>query len=199
MTLIPPSRPRLTQKELLTAIKKQFPKFLTTFDFKTNLWLCGIRGYYKQTMGDPNSNDRGIYDDAIFIVSPNIFAAYNANTDPSVYRPSTRVRKGIAVLEPGVWSCYMFDTHNGSVPHPAICQRKGEVTVRRDGGELDTGMFGINIHRGGRVGTSSEGCQTLPPSQWDAFYNAAKAEAIRVYGNAYKKQTLTYVLLNDIW
>jgi len=158
MTHIPPSRPRLTQKELLTAIKKQFPKFLTTFDFKSNLWLCGIRGYYKQTMGDPNSNDRGIYDDAIFIVSPNVFAAYNANTDPSVYRPGTRVRKGIAVLEPGVWPCYMFDTHNGSV-----------------------------------------GCQTLPPAQWDAFYNAAKAEAIRVYGNAYKKQILTYVLLNDIW
>jgi lysozyme len=193
MALIPSNRPQITKEELLRQVAAKFP------DFKPgdNLWFCGVRGYYKKTMGDPSGNDRGIYDDAIFIISPNVFASYNANTDPSVYRKQTRTRKGIAVLQPGVWPVYAFDTHNGSRPHPAICQRRGEVTVKRDGGVLDTGWFGINIHRGGINGTSSEGCQTFPPSQWPAFYAAAKAEVIRLYGQDFAKETFTYVLIEN--
>jgi hypothetical protein len=188
--MIPPSRPRLTQKELFERIHAAFPGFTPPPFF-----LCGDRGYYLDSMGAPGKNDRSIYDDALFLVTPNAFAAFNANTDPSAYRAATSKRKGMAVLQPGIWPCYQFDTHNGSAPHPAICQRKGPVTVLRDGGELDTGMFGINIHRGGYRGTSSEGCQTIPPAQWEGVYWLAKSEAMRLFGTRWNKETITYVLL----
>ena len=184
MSTTPPSRPRLTRSELEERIRSAFPgRELPAF------YIAGIRGYYLDSMGKPGQNDRGVYDDALFVVSPDVFAAFNGNVDPST------ARHRIANLEPGWWDCYQFDTHNGSVPHPAICQRKGPVTVRRDGVGLDTGMFGINIHRGGNNGTSSLGCQTIPPAQWEAFYKLAKTEATRLFGNRWNKETITYILL----
>jgi lysozyme len=184
MSNTPPSPPRLSRADIKARITLTHPgRTLPAF------FICGIRGYYRDSMGAVGRNDRGVYDDALFIVSPEAFAGFNGNTDPSVSR------RRIATLKPGWWECYQFDTHNGSAPHPAICQRKGPVTVARDGAGLDTGMFGINIHRGGRTTTSSLGCQTLPPAQWDAFYALAKAEAQRVYGARWNKETITYILL----
>lgn len=137
--------------------------------------LVGIRGYYRDTMGAPGTNDRGIYDDAIFLLAPNCFAAFNANTDPSV----TRTR--MAVLTAGLWK-YKVGTHGLSRPaaqqYTALVQA-GEVTVLRDGTGPDTGHFGINIHRGGRGTTSSRGCQTVWPDQWPAFIALVRSELKR--------------------
>ena len=188
MSITPPSRPRLTRPELEQRIRAAFsvePVDLPPY------YIAGIPGYYLHSMGKPGQNDRGEYDDAIFLVTPNTCTAFNGNTDPSIYRP------GIATLEPGFWACYQFDTHRGAAPHPAICQRLGPVSVRRDGAGVDTGMFGINIHRGGQSSTSSLGCQTIPRSQWPAFYQLAKAEAVRLWGNRWNKERITYILLPE--
>jgi lysozyme len=171
-----------------------------------NYLLVGKRGYYLNSMGDKGRNDRKVYDDAIFLLTPNVFAGFNANVDPSAWR------QDIATLQPGWYESYQFDTHNGSAPHPAICQRAGTVIVYRDGTQnvkagtedkrgvclgkgLWVGMFGINIHRGGKNGTSSLGCQTVPPNQWDAFYALAKGEAVRLFGTRWSRVTIPYCLI----
>lgn len=154
--------------------------------------LLGIRGYYRDSMGQPGANDRGIYDDAMFLVTADQVTAFNANTDPSIRR------KRIASLRPGVWA-YETGFHGISRgnPYPALRQA-GDVTVIRDdlGGEF-TGQFAINIHRGGVNSTSSEGCQTIPPSQWREFIGA-------VYGalgvpagaeGAKRRKKIVYVLV----
>jgi hypothetical protein len=190
--MIPASRPQITREELLARVAADHPNIAIP-----EYCIIGVRGYYRDSMGAAGANDRGIYDDAIFLLTPRAYAAFNANTDPSSYRKATSSRKGMASLVPDVYPVYRFDTHNGTFAHPAICQRLGPVTVTRDGSGPDTGMFGINIHRGGRATTSSEGCQTIPPAQWDAFYNLAKSEAVRLWGNpGYKRQRITYVLLS---
>lgn len=184
--MIPKATPKLTRQELMALLAARHP------DLELPLfYIVGIRGYYKNTMGKPGENDRAIYDDAIFLVTDTELHGFNANTDPSKYSP------GIAKLRPGVWPCYRFDIHGGRVDqYPAICQRAGKVTVTRDGKKGSfTGMFGINIHRGGNTTTSSEGCQTVPPTQWTRFYATAERIARTFWGDKFKQQTLTYILI----
>ncbi|MBK7900721.1 MAG: hypothetical protein KA603_01140 [Azonexus sp.] len=198
--LLPASgRPKITEAELLALLAKQ-PK-LELSDFP--LAVIGLRGYYANTMGATPNNERSIYDDAIVLYVPNLnlFQAFNGNTDPSSYREGSGFvegTRGMAVLQPGVWPCYRFDIHGGKRPHPAICQRAGPVRVLRDGSPPydHVGNFGINIHKGGNFSTSSHGCQTLPPGQWDEFIAAAHDAGDRLFGRDRDRQNLLYVLID---
>jgi len=149
--------------------------------------ILGRRGYYRDTMGVAGKNDRGIYDDAIVLIGPNVYATFNANTDPSIKRPR------VAVLRAGVWQ-YKLGIHNVTKDpkkhprYPALIQA-GEVVVDRDDVGEDRGWFGINIHKGSRTTTSSEGCQTIHPDQWEEFYGAVKATM-----TAHTMSTIPYVL-----
>jgi lysozyme len=192
MQIVLPEKPRLNGSELRALIA---PYAIDRVKYP--LVVVGIRGYYKHSMGAPNVNDRGIYDDAIFIDSAQATVAYNGNTDPSAYRlgMGTGARKGIASLNPGAWFVHKFDLHKGK--YLALCQRAGDVTVTRDGTPpyTETGHFGINIHRGGYNTTSSEGCQTIHPSQWDSFIGLAEDQARRYSGSSWKNLVIPYVLL----
>jgi lysozyme len=167
MSIVPPERPGLTR----TAAKY----YLHAAGIPDEFALIGRRAYYRDTMGKPGENDRGIYDDAIALITPTAFVTFNANCDPSAWR------QGIATLMPGVWQ-YRVGTHGITKPperrYEALVQA-GPVMVTRDGGKTETGWFGINIHRGGFNTTSSEGCQTIHPTQWEGFIGLVKGEMAR--------------------
>jgi len=151
--------------------------------------LVGIRGYYRDTMGKPGENDRGIYDDAIFLVSPNAYATFNANTDPSIKR------QGIAVLKPGVHR-YRKGKHGLSKPgggYPALrpATPGEQLPVTRDSEGSGMGVA-INIHKGGLRTTSSEGCQTIHPTQWSAFVALVYSEMARA-----GQKTIPYLLVEE--
>lgn len=194
-TMLPAEKPRLHAEELRARI--------APFDIDHDrhpLLVVGIRGYYRNSMGAPGVNDRGIYDDALFILTRQAMAAFNGNTDPSRFRAgrgTAETTKGMASLKPGAWFVHRFDLHKGK--YMALCQRDGEVTVMRDGTPpyADTGHFGINIHRGGNTTTSSIGCQTVHPAQWDSFIALATDQAKRYFGDAWKKRIVPYVLLEE--
>jgi lysozyme len=190
--IVPKTKPRLSSTELHRMLE---PYEVNREEYP--LIVVGIRGDYRDTMGAPGVNDRGIYDDALFIDTPSVTAAYNGNTDPARVRrgQGTGVQKGMAALKPGAWYAHLFDLHNGN--YLALCQRAAEVTVIRDGDPPyeDTGWFGINIHRGAYNSTSSLGCQTVHPTQWDSFIGLATDQAKRYYGDDWKKKVVPYVLL----
>jgi len=179
-SICPPYRPKFTAAEL-----DSFCKALKFADAPVK--ILGIRGHYRDSMGKVGKNDRRIYDDAIVVIlDDGTYHTYNANTDPSGRRPGhgTGKYKGMATLVEGLWSgVYTMRKHKQQ--YDALCQDGGPVTVRRDADDsvpnsnivkvngekfyLHTGMFGINIHRGASNSTSSEGCQTIYPPQWDEF------------------------------
>jgi lysozyme len=174
------NRPKLSRTEAL--------KYLPA-EFAGQVALLGIRGYYEKTMGDPTKNDRGIYDDAIFIISADHFSAFNANTDPSKFR------KGIATLKPGT-HYFRKGKHGISKPgggYPALRPATvGEkLPVTRDG-EGDSMGIAINIHKGGYKTTSSEGCQTIYPDQWAEFIKTVYAQM-----DKYGQDKIGYVLMEE--
>lgn len=130
--------------------------------------VLAVRGYYLDSMGRPAQNDRMIYDDAMFIVWPDGYAAFQANTDPNGYRAGhgTGSEKGMAMLKPGI---HLFGKgYHRDYPAFRQCEK---FTVIRDGNPPyeDCGYHGINLHRGGINSTSSLGCQTVPASSWESF------------------------------
>lgn len=158
---------------------------------KYPLYLIGIRGYYRQTMGDKTQNDLGLYDDAIFICTPDSVLAFNANTDPSRYKPN------MATLVRGLYYAHHLGLHKGK--YLALCQRAGSVTVARYGQKKqDIGYFGINIHKGGITKTNSEGCQTISPQQWQEFIETVQSSAQEYYTKTWKTHIIPYFLIENI-
>ena len=182
--MIPKNRPRIERKDT--------EKLIASRRVSDPVCLVGIRGYYRDSMGAKGKNDRSIYDDAIILVSPNVHAAFNANVDPGAYGKNPKIGKGYASLKPGVYR-YKLGRHGirSGNPYRALVQGN-PVTVSRDGGEDETGYFGINIHKGSNRSVSSEGCQTIPPAQWPAFITMVETEMRR--NNA---KTLSYVLTSN--
>jgi lysozyme len=177
--------------------------------------LVGVRGYRQDTMGVPGKNDIGIYDDAIFLVTPAAVYNYAANTDPGANR------YGMATLRPGLWT-YKLGMHGLSKPrHPSgtilftsykyqyeAFTQAGQVEVYRFGTEnfkagtqhskfgyclgagVWRGWFGINIHCGGETTTSSEGCQTTQPELWADLHGRGKKAM-----QAGRVETIPYLLV----
>lgn len=176
--MTPKSRPQQSILDTIKIIQKN--------KVTDKVCLVGVRGYYKDSMGKPGVNDRKIYDDAIFLVGPDLFVSFNANCDPGAYR------KGIANLCTGVWR-YKLGIHGLSKPkvlqYEALVQA-ASVTVRRDEQGLDKGWFGINIHRGGYNTVSSLGCQTIYPSQWPEFIKQVKTQMSK-----HNQKTIPYILI----
>jgi len=176
--VVPKNTPRQSHADTL--------RILANHNIKDKVAILGIRGYYKDTMGKKGINDRGIYDDAIFIIAPECYLSFNANCDPAAFR------KGVANLKAGVWK-YKVGIHGLSKPklarYTALVQAD-KVTVARDGVGDDTGFFGINIHRGARSSTSSLGCQTIYPDQWDSFISTVQAQLDR-----HEQRVIPYVLV----
>lgn len=173
--MLPNATPRASREEVIDAL---IESGLWSNRRVTRVSVVAVRGYYRDTMGKRGRNDRGIYDDAFFVLSPDTFTSFNGNTDPS------RHRRGIAMLEAPQRITYRKGWHGFGKKsgHPAFRQAS-TVIVRRDGGvgngrALGDGRFQdranqrfwTNNHRGGHSGTSSAGCLTVPRNQWAAYY-----------------------------
>ena len=129
---------------------------------------------------------------------------WTATTDPGQYYLLNPLQvKGTAILCPGHYrGIWEIDSHAGK--YEALCQRGGNVRVYRDtdgdrrhdmsDDKIDTGFFGINIHKAGRssvqVDKWSAGCQVFAKRADFAEFMDLTEEAEKRYGNSF-----TYTLL----
>lgn len=132
---------------------------------------------------------------------------FPATTDPGTYFLKNPINDlGAALLKGGQYvDAYQIGLHRGS--YEALIQVK-PVTVFRDynrdaildfnNGKEDTGLFGINIHKSGNVGTTldvdrwSAGCQVFANvDDFNRFIELAKKHR-ELYGNKF-----TYTLIDE--
>ena len=189
MAMLPNSVP---QAGRASVIDKLITSGLWTNDKVTRMSVVSIRGYYINSMGRKNANDRGIYDDAFFIISPDTFTSFNGNNDPSRYR------SGIAKLVSPQVINYKNGWHGyGRASGHSAFRQNSDVTVHRDGhSSLDRdhkgSRFWCNLHKGGWNTTSSAGCQTVPPNQWSAFRSL-----VRLQENRYDQDDFNCYLIGE--
>jgi hypothetical protein len=183
--MIPSARPKQKKEATLELLKKH--------KVVDPVCIVGVRGYYSK-LDNIAGNSRGIYDDALILVSSggDVYATFNASVDPDRYGKNPKINKPYAALKAGVWK-YKLGLHGirSGNPYRALVQ-SAPVTVVRDGGQEETGFFGINIHRGSQRSTSSEGCTTVPEPCWSGLISLTESEMKR--NNA---KTLSYVLVNN--
>lgn len=123
----------------------------------TDIVIVGVRG-------NEGPNRIGVFDDRCYVTlgAGTDIKTWKFNTDP------TSQIEGRANLKPGVWKYRVGKHHIASPPpkgRPGLVQA-AEVTVYRYGQGDDTGWFGINFHNVLGGTTSSEGCQTFNPDEW---------------------------------
>lgn len=132
------------------------------------------------------------------------FYCWMATTDPGKKGAQQyHNKKGVARLVPNQYrSVWKTDKHQGK--YEALCQRLGPVTVWRDSNKdlvfeekiIDTGMFGINIHKAGQDSTWvenwSEGCQVFKRvKDFNTFMSICRKSA-KIHGNKF-----SYTLLES--
>ncbi|WP_245318022.1 lysozyme [Ensifer sp. 1H6] len=189
--LLPLHRPKQTFG-VTKAVLQKFYDLIPEEGHDDVVAVVAVRGYYLNAMGKEGANDRGIYDDAIFVVEPSGVHNFNGNTDPG------RFARGIAKLKSRQAIRYRpgphgFSRKNG--PYPAFRQDSNCTVIRDETGEdtdSPTGRFWINLHRGGITSTSSLGCQTVPPHQWNEFKTLVDG-LLKKHG----QETFYYVLVDQ--
>ncbi len=173
--MVPGSRPQQTREETIAILTDE------GVSFENEVVLLGVRGYYKDSMGVKGRNDQAMYDDALFVISPDAFASYNFNTDPQ------KAGQKKAMLDAGHYKFYKGlhkRKYNALRPYPEGVS----LPCTRDGVKSMCGA--TNIHKGGFNDTFSEGCQTIYPVQYD--------EAMRLIYNQmtkYGQKTVRYILI----
>jgi hypothetical protein len=184
----------------------------TTVQSKGYVWFDSAKDYDVNIVGvrslSTGKNVTNLFDDTLTL-SYKIngvwqYHEWKITTDPGK-KPTEILRssKGVARLKAGQYrGVYAVSMHNGK--YEALCQRLGNVTVYRDNNKdtiydektIETGMFGINIHRSSiykdpsYVDYFSEGCQVFRYNsnfiEFMKIINKAKAS----FGNKF-----TYTLI----
>ena len=200
------------------------PNFYSIAQYADYATLFAEKGYAYFTKGAYNLNIIGVrsdnknkitnqFDDALVVVykTPNgkwNRQCYKITTEPGTWYMIKELLnpKGTAILVPGQYrGAWEFGKHKGL--YNALVQKKA-VKVYRDNNrdiyydmkpeKIDTGVFGLNIHRSNEFITPSfidkysAGCQVFAnPKEYRSFIELCKKQR-DLYGNSF-----TYTLINE--
>ena len=180
------------RKYTLTELKNEFNRLGYTW---FNFHIIGIRS----KADEPNK-----FDDLIGLIENDTITWFTGTTNPGVHWLKNLLNpKGAALLKPNQYiNTWKLDLHQGK--YKALCQRKNVVVYRdydkdlfsEETSVIDTGLFGINIHRSNPSAISSiidkwsAGCQVLNnPTDFKYLITQCENSGLKDF---------TYTLLKEI-
>lgn len=180
-------------------------KQLTTQELKAEFNRLGYKWLPFQIVGIRSKIDNpNKFDDLIGLIENDTITWFTGTTNPGVHWLKNLLSKlGTALLKPGQYlDTWKLDLHQSK--YLALVQRK-PVTVYRDSDKdnfaeetaiVETGLFGINIHRANPSVVStiidkwSAGCQVLNnPKDFDYLIKRCQASGLKDF---------SYTLLREI-
>ena len=182
MGIVPISRPQFKKEDAV--------KILEKYNLPQNqVYLIAFRGYYSRTF-PPVGNNIGVYDDALIMISPDYYNTYNFNVDPSSEKTGRANVVSNQIIE------FEIGIHNRSKAksrqYKALIQDEATFKIYRyNQGTKYEDSIGINLHKGGYNTTSSLGCLTVYPDQWDSFIKDVEQQM-----NRYKQKKIQLIILD---
>lgn len=203
-------RKTMTRNELLnynfaSLFNRKGYAYFTTGAY--NLNIIGIRSYQCNKVTNK-------FDDWFVVIYKDNRGSWHRKIWPCTTEPGLDLmknpsnKKGTAILVPGQYrGMWRIDMHNGK--YKALCQRTKPCKVYRDGNKddvydllptkIDTGIFGINMHRASRwseanyIGKYSAGCQVFQsPTDFADMMALADRQVKAGLGNSF-----TYTLIKE--
>ncbi len=207
MSIIKGLHAKLIAENVKSAMQRREYSFFESGAFNVN--IVGIRA---------SSSTSNLFDDTILLIYRNRKKEWEvmsslATTDPGEkYLLEPLNKEGAVILVPDQYTgTYRIDIHarnNSKFSHEALCQRAGKVKVWRDKNRdiildhdednVDSGSFGVNIHRAKSsgeadyVGAYSAGCQVFKNSTDYKLFMDVVRRSSAIYGNSF-----TYTLLEE--
>ena len=186
-------------------------QYRNVFETKEYRFFDGNHSFNLNLIGVRNPQGRvNRFDDLFLVIYRDsykrwIVDSYQITTDPGLYWLKHPMNvDGTAIMCPGQYSgAYKLGKHAGK--YEALCQTGAPINVWRDGNRdssldmssdsIDTGFFGVNIHKAGRNSTRvdrwSAGCQVFKnDGDYKEFMTTVKS-AEKKFGNSF-----TYTLLS---
>lgn len=177
---------------------------LTIEELKAEFARLGYKWLPFQIVGIRSKADAvNKFDDLIGLIENDTVTWFTGTTNPGTHWLKNLLNpKGTALLKPNQYiDTWKLDLHQGK--YLALCQRK-PVTVYRDSDKddfaeetaiVETGLFGINIHRANPnlvsqlIGQYSAGCQVLnDPKDFEYLIKRCQES---------KQKDFTYTLLKE--
>lgn len=213
--LIPGNRPQLDPARVRMIANDEIDKDAALFGKELRaacpVKVLAVRGYFRDSMGAKGCNDVGLFDDAAFLISGANVYPFNWNADPSKVGWNDALGKPYAMLCEGIYP-FIPGPHKGKGPawRQPDEEQAGDIglqgyftdyrarghfrvyrdrSLQHDPAAIQAGYYAINIHWGGSAGTSSWGCQTAPPAQWEEFRKLS-------YRLAKNQPWLPYILID---
>lgn len=193
-TTPPRALPRLSRPALMQALSRNGVN--AEQRERGGVMLVGVRGFHAPMLRREGA-DRWLYEDALFVISPEAFMSWHANLDPAGWRRDMGLPtpENAPTLKAGLYAAHRYGKLGGR--DPALIQTAGPVDVTWP--DLPHGQpveRTMPIRRGTVAAPAAAAGVPVAPRQWDSFIATVVDLLQRHHGRDWRARAVPLLVLD---